>query len=82
MDDHLAEIKADVKEIKGLVIQLVAQGAVHNEILSTHEKRSTNLEDRFEPIEKDYIFKSRLFTSILSTLGVVATLATIYKAFF
>jgi len=50
-DDILKEIKADVKEVKIQVLELVRQGAVANTTLIEHERRSTNLETRVKPIE-------------------------------
>lgn len=80
MDDHLAEIKQDVKEIKVMVIELVKQGAIQNTTLIEHERRSTNLEGRFEPIEKDFVFRSKLYSSILGCLGAIAALIAIWHS--
>lgn len=74
--ESLSEIKADIKEVKGHVIELIAQGAVHNKILSEHERRSLQLESRMEPIEKWYTFAVKLgaiTTAVITTLGVLAT---------
>lgn len=38
------EIKQDVKEMKGHLIELLKQGAVHNHLLKEHEARSVALQ--------------------------------------
>lgn len=48
MDDF----KDDIREIKGHVLDLVKQGAVHNELLKEHERRSLALEDRQDALDK------------------------------
>lgn len=40
-----------VKDIHGHVIELVKQGAVHNELLRTHEARSLELQKRQESLD-------------------------------
>lgn len=80
-DDVLAEIKNDVKEVKSLVIDLVKQGAIHNQILDQHEKRSTQLETRLAPIEADYSFRHRLFSVCLSALTLISGLLALFKFF-
>lgn len=69
----------EVKEVKVLVIDLVKQGAIHNQILLEHEKRSTQLETRLTPIESDFNFKRRLFHIGLSLLGVSGTVIALFK---
>lgn len=76
------ELKQDVKEIKTLVIELVKQGAVHNQILGEHEKRSTQLETRLTPIEADYAFRHKLFSVVISIAGVAGSLLAIIKTLF
>lgn len=75
------ELKQDVKDIKVLVIELVKQGAVHNQILGEHEKRSTSLETRLLPIEADYSFRHKLFSVVLAVAGFVSTVIAIVKSF-
>lgn len=79
----MEELKVDIKEIKVFVIELVKQGAIHNTILAEHEKRSTSLETRIVPIEADLSFRHKLWTSIVSISGVLASIAgvaySIYK---
>lgn len=75
-DEILKEIKSDIKEIKGHLIDLIKQGAVSNQTLIEHERRSTNLETRFEPIEKDVYLARRLAVFFTSSgmIGLIATL--------
>lgn len=71
MDELLTEMRQDLKELKAHMVDLVRQGAVHNQILETHERRSTNLEDRFKPIEQTWVFVSKL-SAIVLTGGALA----------
>lgn len=48
MDD----MRQDVKEIKSTVMELVKQGAVHNELLREHERRSLALEAQMQPVKR------------------------------
>jgi len=63
----------DVKEIKGDVKTLLQQSAVHTQVLSEHEKRSRQLEERFQPIEAIYIFgaKAAILLTVLATIGTL-----------
>jgi hypothetical protein len=72
MDDRFDMLHADVKEIKSFVIELVKQGAIHNQTLIEHERRSTNLEERFKPLETDHSFIIKLAKGII-LLGAVFT---------
>lgn len=65
------EVKHDIREIRSDVKELVKQGAVHNVLLREHERRSTLLEERFAPLEKDFVFRHRLFTVIFGSGGVI-----------
>ncbi len=73
-EDLLSQIHADIKDIKAQTLDLVKQGAVANQILLEHEKRSTQLESRVDPLEKDYFFRHRLFTLILGGGGLIGLL--------
>lgn len=53
------ELKADVKEIKQQVVELVKQGAVHNHLLKEHEARSIALQQSIEIQEKDFAARLR-----------------------
>ena len=77
----MEHISQDVKEIKGLVIDLVKQGATHNELLRQHEARSLALQKgqelldvRFKPVET-HIHGINIF---LKLIGAVATGCTVY----
>lgn len=68
------EDKDLIRDIHQNVIKLVEQGARHNEILATHESRSTtlqkmyeNVSNRLSPIEKHV----NLVSLILKALGAV-----------
>ena len=67
MDD---EIKHDVREIRADVKELVKQGAVHNSLLKEHEKRSTSLETRISPLEKDFHLRTRMFAVLFGSGGL------------
>jgi hypothetical protein len=54
IQSRVDEMHSDIKEVKGILTELVKQGAVHNHVLTEHERRSTNLETRIIPIEKAY----------------------------
>lgn len=75
------ELRQDVKEIKTFVIDLVKQGAIHNEILSQHEKRSTQLETRLTPLESDYVFRHKLFSVAIAVAGAAGSVYACIKAF-
>lgn len=75
----MEELKADIKEIKVFVIELVKQGAIHNTVLAEHEKRSTSLETRIVPIEADLSFRHKMWTTIVSILSVIGVLISIAK---
>lgn len=56
--DDFSELKADIKELKGMTLDLVKQGARHNVLLEQHEARSLALQSaqekldvRLEPVE-------------------------------
>lgn len=68
----MEEIRHDIKEIKNLVLDLVKQSAIHNVVLAEHEKRSTQLEERFKPIEQSWVFVSKA-AAVVMTGGALAT---------
>lgn len=72
-------IHEDIREIKAHVIKLVELSAVHNHILAEHEKRSTSLEIRVVPLEKDHYLRQKLVTIIFSSGGVLALIAALIK---
>lgn len=76
MDDKLHLLIADVKDIKSDVKELLKQSAVHNQILSEHERRSTQLEERFTPVEHTYVFGAKAAV----VLGLIATLLGLWQA--
>lgn len=71
MDDLIKEVRSDVKEIRQQLVEMIKHQAVMNQSLIEHERRSTNLETRMIPLEKDYTFRSKLFT-LLTSGGLVA----------
>lgn len=75
---RVVELISDVKEIKAGQIELIKQGAIHNQILDKHERRSTNLEDRFKPVEDTYKFLVKL-TAAIAILGAVAKIYSVLK---
>lgn len=79
MDPILDELLMRVKDISVDIRDLVKQGAVHNEILKEHEKRSTQLERRVDPLEKDAVFRSKLYSTILGLGALSAAILSILK---
>lgn len=80
MDNRVDLLHSDIKEVKQDVKELMKLSAVHNEILRTHEQRSTQLEERFQPIEQIYVFaaKSAVAISIITAiLGLYKLLSSI-----
>lgn len=75
------ELQQDVKEIKGYVVDLLKQGAIHNTILLEHEKRSTQLETRLTPLESDYVFRHKLFSVAIAVAGVAGSIFAAVKSF-
>ena len=80
-DEWKRELHTDVRNIKSHVIELVKQGAVHNQILAQHEKRSLMLEERVKPIEADVQFRSKLVSAFLGLGGIATTCMAIYKLY-
>lgn len=82
MQKDIDEIKSDVKEIKNQVIELVAETRVHNHILNEHHKRSTNLENRLEPVEDHvkFINKSiKVFGTICAASGLITIILQLLR---
>jgi len=79
MEPEWKLLHADIVEIKGHVIELVKQGAVNNQTLIEHERRSTNLEERFKPIEADHIYLSRLGKTLMGLGGLLGILKVILE---
>lgn len=71
IDTQLREISAEVKD-------LGKQMAVNNHILAEHTKRSTQLEERFKPIEDTHKFLSRAFILLMGSGGVLALLNALH----
>lgn len=81
MEDLLKEIRTDLKEVKAEVLELVKQGAIHNQILYEHERRSTNLETRIIPIEDSHKFMRKLYMLSVGILGLTGSVIGIIKFF-
>lgn len=77
VESDIQEIKGDLKEVKTAVGSMLREMAVNNHILAEHERRSTNLETRMEPIEDSYKFTNRIVTVFLSGGGIVSLIAVI-----
>ena len=82
------EMKQDLKEIKVSVQDLVKLGAVHNEILRTHEARSLALQRdqdalgaRLRPIEKHVSWVDVVF-KIIGAVAIAGLIPLILKYFF
>lgn len=79
MSNPLDILHEDVKEIKAHVIELVKQGAIHNQVLIEHERRSTNLETRIKPLESDYQFVAKACKAVIILGGLIGVLKTIME---
>lgn len=73
------QLKEEMREIRADIKKLLEQGAVHNELLRTHEARSLELKSRqdligrrLEPVEEHVKFVS----SFLKWMGGIAATAT------
>lgn len=75
MDDLLSRVKDMQTDIR----ELVKQGAIHNQTLIEHERRSTNLESRITPLESDKLFQHKLYSSILGLGALSTALVSIVK---
>lgn len=77
-----AKDRADIQDIKQDVKALLQQGAIHNELLRTHEARSLALQQeqknqavRLEPIQRHVDFVNSLGKTLLAVLTGVAVYA-------
>ncbi len=70
--------QSDIKELKQDVKELLKSSAIHNQILSEHEKRSRHLEERFQPIEQIYIFAAKS-TVVISIIAGIAGIIKVGK---
>lgn len=79
MSDRIDILHQDIKEIKEHVIELVKQGAIHNQVLIEHERRSTNLETRIKPLESDHIFVAKACKGVIILGGLIGVLKAILE---
>lgn len=79
MDPRLDELLIRVKDISVDIRDLVKQGAIHNEVLKEHEKRSTQLEHRVDPLEKDKEFRNKLYSTVLGMGALAASILSVLK---
>ena len=79
MDDKLVVLFQDVQDIKTDIKELLKNSAIHNEILAQHERRSTNLEDRFKPVEETYVFLSKFAGILIGLCSVSGAILGLYK---
>jgi hypothetical protein len=80
MDDWTKEISSDIKGMRIQLTDLVKQGAVNTTVLIEHERRSRLLEERVTPLEADYAFRAKLYTSVAGLVALLATVIAIYKS--
>lgn len=73
------EVLARLKDVQIEVRELTKQGAIHNQILKEHEKRSTQLEHRVDPLERDREFRAKLYSTILGLGALAAAVLSILK---
>ena len=79
MDELAKEVARDVREIKDQILELVKQGAVMNQTLIEHERRSTNLEQRLKPIEDTHVFLGKFAGVVITLSGVIGALLSLSK---
>lgn len=79
LNETLHEIKTDMKEVRKDIQELVKQGAIMNETLIEHERRSTNLETRVKPLEDIHIFFSKAGAVILFLGSILSILYRVIK---
>ena len=73
IDDVLKEIRADVKDIKTTQASQGINIAVNTTSLGEHMRRTTNLEERVDPLEKSHV----LFIAGMKIFGAVAGAGTL-----
>jgi hypothetical protein len=71
------EILSRLDTLNEKLDELVKQGVIHNHVLTEHERRSTNLETRFMPVEDDLKFRVKLYQICLGGGGLTAILGII-----
>lgn len=66
------------KDVLDKLGKIESQLAVNNKILETHERRSTNLEERVIPLEQSHLFFNKLSKGMMALLGIIASCAAAY----
>lgn len=79
MDPRVDELLVRIKDLSSDIKELIKQGAIQNEVLKEHEKRSTQLEHRVDPLEKDKEFRAKLYSTILGLGALAAAVLSILK---
>ena len=77
MSKEIEAMHTDIREIKSHTIELLKQVAINTTVLIEHERRSTQLEGRVDPLEKDYVFRHKLSTLVLGSGGILAIAAAV-----
>lgn len=70
------------KDVLGRLEKISIQLAVNTKILDEHQRRSTQLEERFKPIEEHVVFVNKLAKIIAATAALGASFAGIIGYFF
>lgn len=83
----MERIRSDLQELKADIKVLIVQGAVHNELLKTHEARSLALQraqevqaKAMEPVERHVAFVNGLGKAALAI--IVGALIKLASSFF
>lgn len=67
------------KDVLEKLSKIESQLAVNNKILETHERRSTNLEERVKPLEDSHIFFNKMAKVVSGLVALCAGIAAIYR---
>lgn len=70
------------KEVITKLEKINVQLAINTRILDEHQKRSTQMEERFKPVEDHVIFVNKLAKIVTATAALGASFAGIYGYFF
>ena len=79
--DRLKLMQEDIKEIKQEITIQGKQLAVSTHIINEHERRSTQLEERFKPIEDNYKFQHKAMIVLSGASGVIGAIMTLVSVF-
>lgn len=79
LETSVNEVKTDVRSLQHVCTDIATAQRVNNQILAEHHKRSTNLEDRFVPIEDHVKFIQKSIKLILTLGALAGAVLAMYK---